>query len=174
MKPETSPARFTGGIILPLLALALLLASCGPSADSASLTQERLHALNCQPEDFPRDQVYSPIAGRPPDPTVFLGTPVLLSSNVAYNASETRQSFDCTLFVFTDEDSVRRAYEIACDELTPPFSFPNIGDHACQGGQREVTLIFRKGALLGWIWADFNGVFIRDLARKLADRLPDS
>jgi hypothetical protein len=147
----------------------ILLTACG---EPEPLTQERLDNLNCHPGDLPKNQTYTSIDGRPHSLDIFFAGAPTLVSTLAYNdVASTRQSFSCTIFAFADEQTAQRGFDSACDELTPPFHYPAIGDQACRGGEQEVNLIFRKGTFVVWIWADLNGKGIEDTADRVAERL---
>jgi len=157
--------------LFSLLALALLLSACG--GEPTPFTPEILSSLNCQTGDLPKNQTYQEIEGKPPPGRIFVSGPPVASSTVAYNdISSTHQSFSCSLFAFSDENTVQLTYQRACDELLLPYHYPRVGEQvACQGGEGEVNLAFYKGTVLVWIWADYNGEGIVDVARGLEERL---
>lgn len=93
-------------------------------------------------------------------------------STLAWNdINSSRQTFSCTLLVFPDVASAQNGLHRACDELLPPIRFPNIGDLTCQAGSQEVVIVFQKDVYLVWVWADFQGEGIQDVAKRLESRL---
>lgn len=155
-------------LILPLL----LLAAC--RNEPAPLTQERLDAINCQIGDLPRKQTYNAVEGREPALGIFLGKDPAMISTLAWNdISSSRQTFSCTIFVFADYQLAQNGFQRACDELTPPFRFPNYGELACRAGDQEVNVIFQKDIFLVWIWADYKGLGIEKVAQNIDSRLQD-
>jgi hypothetical protein len=105
---------------------------------------------------------------------MFVSGAPIESVSVAYNEiASTRQSFACSLFLFDDPLTAQNGFESACDEIRPPFRYPNIGEQACRGAEREgeVVLIVRSGPTLIWIWADDNGQGIETVAGRILDRL---
>ena len=152
------------------LALLVILSACGEPP--AIMTQERLDLLNCHPGDLPEDQSYKTINGHAPSLDIFIAGAPPLVSTLAYNdTTSTRQSFSCSMFVFEDEQIAQQGFESACDELRPPYDFPDISDQACQGGEQETILVFRHDNILVWIWADYNGYWIENVANRIEDRL---
>jgi hypothetical protein len=155
--------------LLPLLLLPLLLAAC---REPETLTQERLDAINCQIGDLPRDQTYNAIAGRELPSNLFVDRNPVFASTLAWNdITSSRQSFSCTIFVFSDIEQAQYVYQRACDELPGPFKFPNYGDLACQADGQEVSIIFQKDVYLVWVWADYQGQGIKEVVQAIDERL---
>ena len=157
--------------LFSLLALTLLLTAC--AGEPTPFTSEILSNLNCQTGDLHKNQTYQEIEGKTPPERIFVSSPPIASSTIAYNEiSSTHQSFSCSLFAFGDEDTAQLAYQRACNELLLPYHYPRIGEQvACQGGEGEVVLAYYKGTVLVWVWADYNGEGIVDVARRLEERL---
>ena len=157
--------------LLFVILLPLLLAAC-KSVDPQPLTQEQLDAINCQTGDLPRKQTYIALDPRAIPLTNFLGQdPVLTSTRTWNDISSTHQSFSCTILVFSNVEAARQAYQLACNFFKPPFKFPNFGDLACQAGNQEVNLVYQRENYVVWIWADYEGVGIKDIAGNLDERL---
>jgi hypothetical protein len=156
-----------------LLLLTLLLTAC--AGEPTPYTPEILARINCQPGDFPGSpRAYIPIENKPPPDTIFAGGAPLVSASAAFNDIEsTRQSFACSLYIFEDAATALGGFESACNEVRPPFRFPNIGEQACQGTarEREVILVVLDKTALIWIWADTNGEGIDTVANRILDRL---
>lgn len=157
--------------ILLLFTLVILLSAC-TSKDPQPLTQEQLDAINCQTGDLPRDQNYVALDPRAIPLTNFLGQdPVFTSTRTWNDISSTHQSFSCTIMVFANADAARQAYQLACNFFKPPFKFPNFGEMSCQAGAQEVNLVYLKENYVIWIWADYEGVGLKDVATNLEERL---
>lgn len=157
--------------ILLLFALVILLAAC-QSKEPQPLTQEQLEAINCQTGDLPRDQNYVALDPRPIPLTNFLGQdPILTSTHTWNDISSTRQSFSCTIMVFANVDAARQAYQLACNFFKPPFKFPNYGDLSCQAGAQEVNVVYQTENYVVWIWADYEGVGLKNVAQNIDERL---
>ncbi len=156
-------------IIILCLSILLLLVACG---EPAPLTQEGLDNLNCHPGDLPKKQTYEAVEGRAPSLDIFFEDQPILVSTLAWNdIASTRQTLSCTMFTFADEQLATQGFQRACDQLRPPFRFPDIADQACQSGGQEINLIFRKGTYLVWLWVDYKGQGIEHLTDQIIDRL---
>lgn len=160
----------TSFFLLLIFALPILLTACKGAPEP--LTQERLDALNCQTGDLPKKQTYRAVDPRAIYPNAFPEGDPILTSALAWNETSTnRQTFSCSLFVFPDELTAQKNIQYACNTLRPPIKYPNLGDFACQDGQQEVNLVFQKDVYIIWLWADYEGKGVTEVAKILDRRL---
>lgn len=159
-------------LVIPFLLIFILSSLLAACKEPEPLTQERLEALNCQPGDLPKKQTYQAVEPRPIPFDQFLEYQPTMYSSLGWNdIASTRQSFNCTILVYADVPTAQNALQIACNTLRPPFSYPDFGEISCQAGTNEVSLIFQKDVYLVWLWADYQGKGIRDVAKILDERV---
>lgn len=167
-KLSTKPIFFC--LLVTLIFLSLLLAACQTN-DTQS--DEDLASLNCQLADIPSSTQYTATTPITTSPTSELFGEEVISYHLAeFNEqSLTYQTIRCEMIQFGDGAAAERAFTQACAENPTSETIAGWGTSACIFGAGVETVVFQREETVVVITADLDGMYARELAQAVDERL---